>query len=200
MFNPLFIIPLLQCSFIFFTIVSGGIFFKEFNAFDLSQWMGFWFGIVVMFAGLVLLTPKPKSSKDDELHRALVNLLLESKGVSNLSIERTPRSPAGNDGLSPNDDDLSDARRIERLSKDNITTAALDAVKDVFSGDQSTQAYSEAMLQNTVDADSRRRRRNALEKLLQLIKGECLDGVSQPSPHLLRSLPSLLLFPTKTHT
>ena len=74
MFNPLFIIPLLQCSFIFFTIVSGGIFFKEFNAFDLSQWMGFWFGIVVMFAGLVLLTPKPKSSKDDELHRALVNL------------------------------------------------------------------------------------------------------------------------------
>lgn len=162
--------------------------------------MGFWFGIVVMFAGLVLLTPKPKSSKDDELHRALVNLLLESKGVSNLSIERTPRSPAGNDGLSPNDDDLSDARRIERLSKDNITTAALDAVKDVFSGDQSTQAYSEAMLQNTVDADSRRRRRNALEKLLQLIKGECSDGVSQPLPHLLLSLPSLLLFPTKTHT
>ena len=28
MFNPLFIIPLLQCSFIFFAIVSGGIFFK----------------------------------------------------------------------------------------------------------------------------------------------------------------------------
>jgi hypothetical protein len=28
-FNPLFIIPLLQCMFIFFAILSGGIFFKE---------------------------------------------------------------------------------------------------------------------------------------------------------------------------
>ena len=46
-FNPLFIIPLLQCGFIFFAIISGGIFFHEFDSFDLTQWLGFWFGIIV---------------------------------------------------------------------------------------------------------------------------------------------------------
>lgn len=58
--NPLFIIPLLQCSFIFFAIVSGGIFFKEFNTFSLNQWIGFWCGVCVMFSGLILLTPEKK--------------------------------------------------------------------------------------------------------------------------------------------
>ena len=28
-FDPLFIIPLLQCNFVLFAIISGGIFFKE---------------------------------------------------------------------------------------------------------------------------------------------------------------------------
>lgn len=57
-FNPILIIPLLQCSFIFFSILSGGIYFKEFNGFSKSQWIGFWLGIFIMFYGLVLLTPR----------------------------------------------------------------------------------------------------------------------------------------------
>lgn len=40
-FDPLFIIPLLQCNFIFFAIASGGIYFKEFNNFSTKQWLGF---------------------------------------------------------------------------------------------------------------------------------------------------------------
>ena len=142
MFNPLFIIPLLQCNFIFFAVVSGGIFFQEFSTFDLRQWMGFWFGIIVMFSGLVLLTPKPKSTKDDELHRALVNLLLESRSVSNM--ERTPRStlptpchsPDQNNGdaiiicLENNEADQWGGRS-PRLSKENLTNVALDALEAV---------------------------------------------------------------------
>ncbi|GMH74401.1 hypothetical protein TrST_g2248 [Triparma strigata] len=58
-FDPLFIIPVLQCNFIFFAIVSGGIFFGEFELFSVGQWFGFTFGVIIMFAGLGLLTPAP---------------------------------------------------------------------------------------------------------------------------------------------
>jgi len=176
MFNPLFIIPLLQCSFIFFAIVSGGIFFQEFNKFDWQQWLGFWFGILVMFSGLVLLTPKPKSSKDEEIHRVLVNLLLQSRNASHVSVEeRTPRSPLPTPCDSPDEnDDQGRMSRSPRLSKENITNVALDALdamKDVLSGDPSARALAEAMLLNTIDEGDRRRRRSALERLLGLIKG-----------------------------
>jgi len=63
-FDPLFIIPMLQCSFIFFAIISGGIFFREFETFFWSQWLGFWFGVCVMFVGLRLLTPEQQGNID----------------------------------------------------------------------------------------------------------------------------------------
>ena len=176
-FNPLFIIPMLQCGFIFFAIVSGGIFFQEFNAFDLSQWVGFWFGIVVMFSGLVLLTPQPKSSKDDELHRALVNLLLESRSVSNNNaVERTPCNspfPTPCHSTAHENEDAVQDDGIQR-ERGTITNVAFEAVKEVFSGDPSAKSLTEAMLLHTVDEGDRRRRRKALENLLELIKGEVL--------------------------
>mmetsp|Transcript_11202 Transcript_11202/g.13680 ORF Transcript_11202/g.13680 Transcript_11202/m.13680 type:complete len:641 (-) Transcript_11202:269-2191(-) len=101
-FNPLFIIPLLQCSFIFFAIISGGIFFKEFNAFNGAQWIGFWGGICVMFIGLVLLTPRDISEKGDDciLPQDVTDLIIrlgdiypDEGRVSNASIIRTPRTP-----------------------------------------------------------------------------------------------------------
>mmetsp|Transcript_9032 Transcript_9032/g.17034 ORF Transcript_9032/g.17034 Transcript_9032/m.17034 type:complete len:507 (+) Transcript_9032:125-1645(+) len=64
-FDPLFIIPMLQCSFIFFAIISGGIFFREFDTFSWSQWLGFWSGVFVMFTGLRLLTPKQEGENDN---------------------------------------------------------------------------------------------------------------------------------------
>lgn len=60
LYNPLFIIPLLQANFIFFAIVSGGIYFQEFNYMIKLNWIGFIFGIVFMFMGIALLVP-PKS-------------------------------------------------------------------------------------------------------------------------------------------
>jgi len=57
LYNPLFIIPLLQANFIFFAIVSGGIYFKEFNYMDSVQWIGFTSGIICMFSGIALLVP-----------------------------------------------------------------------------------------------------------------------------------------------
>ncbi|GMH51000.1 hypothetical protein TL16_g10034 [Triparma laevis f. inornata] len=66
-FNPLFIIPLLQCMFIFFAIVSGGIFFKEFSAFTAGQWVGFCAGVAVMFGGLVFLVPVDDDDGEDDV-------------------------------------------------------------------------------------------------------------------------------------
>ncbi len=64
-FDPLFIIPLLQCSFIFFAIVSGGIFFREFEEFTKSQRIGFTLGVFVMFSGLSLLFPRRNLARVD---------------------------------------------------------------------------------------------------------------------------------------
>ncbi|KAL7548630.1 hypothetical protein ACHAWF_011908 [Thalassiosira exigua] len=201
MFNPLFIIPLLQCSFIFFAIISGGIFFREFDAFTVNQWLGFWFGIGVMFSGLVLLTPKPKSAKDDEIHRALVNLLLESRSVvSNMSLEqRTPRSPRPTpreDGADEGNDDAPTEGgrqregRMPRLSREGVANAALDAVRYALYGDLSARTLMEAMLMNIQTESDRKRRRKALERLLVLIKDNpiCSDGYPEEITQLIREL------------
>ena len=74
-FDPLLIIPLLQCSFIFFAIISGGIFFKEFNEFTLTQWIGFWGGVLVMFSGLILLTPVNRKVDEEQLSKDIATLL-----------------------------------------------------------------------------------------------------------------------------
>jgi len=57
LYNPLFIIPLLQANFIFFAIVSGGIYFQEFNYMKSLNWIGFICGIIGMFVGIALLVP-----------------------------------------------------------------------------------------------------------------------------------------------
>jgi len=64
LYNPLFIIPLLQSNFIFFAIVSGGIYFQEFNYMGSVEWVGFVAGIISMFSGIALLVP-PKEPKTE---------------------------------------------------------------------------------------------------------------------------------------
>jgi len=57
LYDPLFIIPLLQMNFILFAIVSGGIYFKEFNEFGTLNWLGFIAGVCLLFLGIYLLSP-----------------------------------------------------------------------------------------------------------------------------------------------
>ena len=56
-FPPLFVIPVVQCFFIFFAIICGGIFFEEFMAFDTSQYIGFFCGVVAILTGVYGLAP-----------------------------------------------------------------------------------------------------------------------------------------------
>lgn len=57
LYDPLFIIPLLQMNFILFAIISGGIYFKEFNQFQSLNWIGFVLGVCLLFTGIYLLSP-----------------------------------------------------------------------------------------------------------------------------------------------
>jgi uncharacterized membrane protein len=57
-YNPLFIIPLLHCNFIVLAIISGGIFFREFDALtEAWQWACFLAGMFSMVFGLYLVRP-----------------------------------------------------------------------------------------------------------------------------------------------
>jgi len=67
LYNPIFIIPLLQANFIFFAIVSGGIYFQEFNYMEKLNWIGFVSGVVSMFTGIFLLVPPKPEVKENEI-------------------------------------------------------------------------------------------------------------------------------------
>ena len=211
-FDPLFIIPLLQCSFILFAIISGGIFFQEFNSFDVYQWGGFCFGIIIMFSGLVLLTPKPVVVEDEALHRELLNLLLKQGGSSsNLSTERSPRSPnvslcdvslgeqsdhAIEDHVqtSHDEDKSTDNATSWTPRLENVAKLALDLVTrvpNVLHGNgDSTRIFSEAMVSASIGEAERIRRRTTLCTLLTLIKTNPLaeDGYSDEIMSLLDEL------------
>lgn len=79
LYDPIFIIPLLQANFIFFAIVSGGIYFKEFNYMKTIQWVGFVSGIICMFSGIAYLVPQ----KEEEPETLRGDIAYES---SNLKI------------------------------------------------------------------------------------------------------------------
>jgi hypothetical protein len=99
-FSPIFIIPLLQSNFIFLAIISGGIFFQEFNSFTAGQWVGFWFGVLVMSAGLALLVLSKNEElppKGDDITVSLVPVDPTDSCDTNANEDTPPRhsEPAG---------------------------------------------------------------------------------------------------------
>jgi hypothetical protein len=63
LFEPIFIIPLIQSNFIIWAIISGGIYFEEFNDFSGVSWAGFLGGLIVIFYGLYQLRPDLSTAK-----------------------------------------------------------------------------------------------------------------------------------------
>lgn len=62
-FDGLFIIPVLQVNWTFFSIIGGGVYFKEFDTFSGEQVAGFVSGLVIVFLGVYLLSPQPKKGR-----------------------------------------------------------------------------------------------------------------------------------------
>jgi len=92
MFDGLFIIPVLQVFWTFFSILSGGIYFEEFDSFSPGQMCGFSFGVIVVFVGVYMLAPRPK---DKEVETA-EKMHEEERETVKL------HSPASSTGPSPN--------------------------------------------------------------------------------------------------
>lgn len=65
-YSTLFIIPMLQATYILFATVAGGIYFQEFSTFRWWQYLAFFSGIAVMLWGLCLLIPpNPETTVED---------------------------------------------------------------------------------------------------------------------------------------
>lgn len=96
LYEPLFIIPLIQSNFIIWAIISGGIYFEEFAEFKALQWFGFVGGLVIILCGLYQLRPDltavvlPDESSTSELEAQSVEM-------------STPRS-SPSDGRHPSSD------------------------------------------------------------------------------------------------
>jgi len=93
MFDPIFAIPLLQANFIFFAIVSGGIYFQEFNYMSTFKWFGFIPGVIIIFVGISLLSPPDEGSDGrhgDELVKDRLNVQ-GSNCCESQSRQRRPR-------------------------------------------------------------------------------------------------------------
>ena len=67
LYDPLFIIPLLQSSYILFGVISGGIYFEEFAGLHngpagAGAWPLFIFGMIGVLSGLALIAPPPSEA------------------------------------------------------------------------------------------------------------------------------------------
>lgn len=71
LYDPLFIIPLLQVNFILFAIISGGIYFKEFSYFGTINVIGFCLGVSLLIGGIFLLSPVIVIDEQDEIDQLL---------------------------------------------------------------------------------------------------------------------------------
>ena len=96
LFDGLFIIPVLQVFWTFFSIVSGGIYFQEFNSFAPGQMAGFSLGVFIVFVGVYLLAPGSQQSKEGRSGENYADMGNVKSGG-----EGSPRRKDSADGLSP---------------------------------------------------------------------------------------------------
>ena len=219
-FDPLFIIPLLQCSFIFFAVVSGGIFFREFDEFSKRQGVGFAFGVLVMFSGLSLLVPKQNyginkvngEQSEDAMQEVgngmdaslalrddcttiqdLESIALPSLSENHSSVVSTTHEQSTQ---SPH---LESLITIKRQSRQSIAQAAFEAVKDVIieSANRSSILLTPPTgiaYQHWCSEDKEKKilqRNNKLKRLQVLLEESKDDPVRIVSPETIRLLADL---------
>lgn len=115
-FDGLFIIPVLQAFFVIWTIIVGGVYFKEFEDFTFARMSGFVLGVMIVVVGVFLLAPPPRSAA--------------SHNNTNLDHEQNDAIPllsiknAGSDGALSSDDDSNEIQNFHHASYANKLRAA----------------------------------------------------------------------------
>lgn len=105
----MFIIPLLQVSFILLAIISGGIFFEEFDSFGVSQTIAFCGGVLLVCLGLYFLSPPQKKKID--INGNTRNSLSQSESSECLNTQISP--------LAAYDDDDEGDKGSKHIKKSN---------------------------------------------------------------------------------
>jgi len=83
-FDGVFIIPVLQVLWMLFSILSGGILFKEFDGYQWQNYLGFVIGTLFIFYGVYKLSPsKPDRSADDKKQVASTDEPMTNNSNSN---------------------------------------------------------------------------------------------------------------------
>jgi hypothetical protein len=112
-YDPLFMIPLLQANFIFFAVLSGGMFFGEFDLLSYTQWLCFLGGVVVMLTGLYCL-----ASASLAMEREFLDSMLLSRGTAtNIDFVEGPcraslSKSSQSTGTSPSDGQTNSNERV----------------------------------------------------------------------------------------
>ena len=70
-FDGVFIIPVLQTMWMLFSMLSGGILFREFECFLWANYFGFTLGALIIFGGVYQLSPRKPSSAQTGVPRKL---------------------------------------------------------------------------------------------------------------------------------
>lgn len=211
-FNPILIIPLLQCSFIFFSILSGGIYFKEFNGFKKSQWIGFWSGILIMFYGLVLLTPRNdkvgsgeisigSSSTNESAEKVGKYSPIKCQSIVMCNGTKETECPGNNKSeISPRQfrpsSDKTDAA-FSTLKETLIETTKVLVTQTTLFLTPPTTAIS--LTDAMIDAKKRQMKRNHIEELIEVLKGSDDDREKLYSNDTLAVLQELEIVPRRVH-
>lgn len=110
LFDGIFIIPVLQVFWTFFAIMTGGIFFQEFQAYSPKMLGLFVVGVLTIFSGVVLLSPRQSTVEEEtfeEIHDeegASAWRGMAAEEESSTSSPKSPPSPPMGDGFdSPED-------------------------------------------------------------------------------------------------
>ncbi|KMS93813.1 hypothetical protein BVRB_027700, partial [Beta vulgaris subsp. vulgaris] len=94
-FDGLLIIPLLQVCWIVFSVVGGGIYFREFDGLPATHTVGFTFGILMIVLGVYLLSSHAPERTGAVLEDPGSTSSVDSSAGINVGIDSPPESRRG---------------------------------------------------------------------------------------------------------
>ena len=84
-FDAVFIIPVLQVIWILFSIISGGLYFKEFESLDVFDGIMFIAGVLLILIGVFLLSPKDSDVRIDGSGEATLDVVPSHTDMAKLN-------------------------------------------------------------------------------------------------------------------
>jgi hypothetical protein len=97
-FRGPFIIPALQLFWTLFGILTGGIFFREFHTMSISSLIGFTFGVILAFVGVLYLKPEEEEHEEnDHMYTSSSESLVQLRRFSRSIGDPEPISLLAND-------------------------------------------------------------------------------------------------------